>query len=158
MRRFSLWFLVFLVLVLEVTLFRWIEIMGVRPDAMVIALVYIALALGPTVGTLLGFLIGLARLSILSASFESMPLAGTLVGFLVGKYCTKIMYENYLVQALILVGSVLVMDSVNLAWADPGRMGYWLLRFSLPGAVYTAVVGVATAVVVERAFGLRLIA
>ena len=92
MRKFSLWFLVFLLLILQVTLFRKIEIWGVRPDAIIVVLVYVALAYGPVVGAVFGFFICLAEFSVLSSTLASLPLAGTLVGYLVGRYGTKIMY------------------------------------------------------------------
>jgi rod shape-determining protein MreD len=157
MRKSSLWLLVLIVLVLQVTLLSRIEIMGVRPDATIIVLVYVALGLGSVVGSLLGFLVGLAKLGILSASVASMPLAGTLVGFLVGRYARRIVYQSYLVQMLIIFLSVLVFDTVNFMWNSPEAFGVSMLRFSLGSAVYTSVVGVATVFVLERILGLRLV-
>jgi rod shape-determining protein MreD len=157
MRRSSLWLFVLLVLVLELTLFRRIKIWGIAPDSTTLVIVYVALGLGAVAGSLFAFLVGLAELSILSTSMTSMPLAATIVGFLVGKYGTKIMCESYLVQIVIVFFSVLVLDLVNFAWMSPGGLVASLLRFSLGAAVYTALVGVAIAVIVERIIGLRLV-
>ncbi len=156
MSKSSLWVLVLLTVILKLTLFTKIQIWGIRPDATVIVLVYVALGLGPVVGALLGFLLGLAEFSILSVSMASMPLAGTVAGFLVGRYGTKVMHESYPVQILIVFLAVLVMDVINFAWYDPAALSAMLVRYTLLGGLYTAVVGVVLVFVVERIAGLRL--
>lgn len=157
MRKFSLWLLVLITLLLQITLFTRIEIGGVGPDPMLIVLVMVALALGPVVGMVLGFLLGLAQIALLSTSMVSAPLAATVVGFLVGKYATKIMYESYPVQFLIIMLAVLVYDVLNFAISSPGQLPVVLVRFSIGSALYTAAVGVVLVVFVERIVGLRLI-
>ena len=157
MRRFPLWLLVVLVLAFQLTVFRKIELWGMRPDASVIILVYMGLGLGPMVGAVFGFLLGLANLSILSTSMASLPLAGTLVGFIVGRYATKVMYESYLVQLVILFVGVILFDLVNFTWADPSGLPVRLVRYSLGSAAYTAIAGVVLAVTIERIIGLRLV-
>jgi rod shape-determining protein MreD len=157
MRRSSLWLFVLLLLILDLTLFRKIEVWRIRPDATALIIVYVALALGSTAGCLFGFLVGLAKLAILSTSMASMPLAATVVGFLVGKYATKIMYESYLVQMVIVFVGVLILDVINFAWASPGGFATGVFRFSLGTAAYTAVIGVAIVALLERVVGLRLV-
>jgi rod shape-determining protein MreD len=158
MRRTSLWLLTLLVLVLHLTLFRRIGVWGIRPASAVIVTVYVALGLGPVGGSLFGFLVGLAQLSILSGSAVSLPLAGTVIGFLTGRYGTKIMHESYLVQMVILFLAVLIYDAVNLAIGVPGGFLNGFLRFSLGTALYTALAGTLIAVVIERIAGFRLVA
>jgi len=157
MRKFSLWLLILITLLLQVTLFSRIEVGGIGPDPVLIVLVLVALALGPVVGMLFGFLIGLSQLAILSTSMVSAPLAGTVVGYMVGKYGTKIMYESYLVQFLILVLGVLAYDIISFIVSSPGQMGLILVRFSVGSALYTAAVGVVLVVFIERIVGVRLI-
>lgn len=158
MRRFSLWFLVLVLLILQVTLFRKIEVWGVRPDAVIVVLVYVALAFGPVVGSTFGFFICLAEYSVLASALASLPLAGTLIGYLVGRYGTKIMYESYLVQLVIIFFSVIVFDIINYIWLGSPEFWLALLRYTIPGALYTALAGVIVVAVVERLGGLRLIA
>lgn len=157
MRKSSLWLLILLALVLQASLFSKIEVWGVRPDSVLIVLVYVALGLGPITGALLGFLMGLAQLSILSTSMVSAPLAATIVGFVVGKYGTKVMYESYLVQFVIIVTGVLLFDAINFAYSSPTQLPVAILRFSIAGGLYTAAVGVVLVVVIERIMGLRLV-
>jgi rod shape-determining protein MreD len=157
MRRSSLWLFVLLVLILDLTLFRKIEIWRIRPDSTALIIVYVALALGSAAGCLFAFLIGLAKLAILSTSLASMPLAATVVRFLVGKYATKIMYESYFVQLVIVFTGVVILDVINFAWASPGGFAATVLRFSLGTAAYTAVVGVGIVALLERVMGLRLV-
>jgi rod shape-determining protein MreD len=157
MRRPLLWILVPVVLVLQVTVMSRIEVLGVRPDGVLILLVYLALSFGAVVGSVMGFALGLAQFAIMSTAMASLPLAGTVVGFVVGRYGTKIMYESYLVQMLIIFASVLVFDAINLVWSAPAGFAGNLLRWSLPAAVYTALVGVGLVVFLERLLGVRLV-
>lgn len=157
MRRSVLGIVVLTALVLQTAVLGKIEILGVRPDAVTIVVVYMALAYGAVVGALLGFGVGLAEFAIVATGVASLPLAGTVVGFLVGRYATKIMYESYLVQFLILAASGVIFDTINLLWLAPEELIWNLLRWSLPAAAYTAVVGVAIVVLLERATGLRLV-
>jgi rod shape-determining protein MreD len=157
MRRTPLWVFVVTVLVLQVTLFARIEILGARPDAVLLVLVYLAFSFGAIAGSIVGFLVGLAEFAIVSTTMASLPLAGTVVGFLVGRYGTKITYENYFVQLAIIFTSVVVFDSINLVWSAPSDLGSDLVRWSIPGAAYTAVVGVGLVAFFERVLGLRLV-
>jgi rod shape-determining protein MreD len=147
--------LIVLTLILDLTVFDSIEFWGLRPDPTPIMIVYVALGMGPMIGALFGFMVGLAEFAILMASVASMPLAGTVVGFLAGRYGTKIMHENYLVQVLIIILAVVVMDSVNLTFSDPGRLLITLVRSSLLGGAYTAIVGVTLALMADRIVALR---
>jgi len=157
MQRKFLWVFVATALALQVTLFARIEILGARPDAVLVVLVYLAFSFGAIAGSIVGFLVGLAEFAIMSTTMASLPLAGTVVGFLVGRYGTKIMYENYLVQFAIIFFSVIVFDSINLVWSVPSDLAADLVRWSIPGAVYTAVVGVGLVAFFERVLGLRLV-
>lgn len=157
MRRSFLGAVVFAALVLQVAVAGRIEIFGVRPDAVIIVVVYMSLAYGAAVGAILGFALGLAEFAIMATGAASLPLAGTVVGFLAGRYGTKIMYESYLVQLLILFSGVVIFDVINNVWLAPDQLAWNLARWSLPAAAYTAVVGVALVVLVERALGLRLV-
>ena len=148
----------FAALVLQVAVLGKLAILGVRPDAVMIVLVYMSLAFGAVVGAVLGFSFGLALFAIAATGVASLPLAGTVVGFLVGKYGTKIMHESHLVQFIIMVASVVVFDSINLLWLVPSEFAWNLVRWSLPAAVYTAALGVALVVLLERVFGMRLVA
>lgn len=157
MRRSILSVVVLAALVLQAAVLGKIEILGVRPDAVMIIVVYMSLAYGAVVGAILGFGIGLAEFAIMATGVASLPLAGTVVGFLVGRYGTKIMYESYLVQLLILFAAVVIFDVINLVWLAPDQLAWNLARWSLPAAAYTAIVGVALVVLLERALGLRLV-
>jgi rod shape-determining protein MreD len=158
MRKFSLWILVLVLLILQVTLFRKIEIWGVRPDAIIVLLVYVALAFGPVVGAVFGFFLCLAEYSVLSSALASLPLAGTLVGYLVGRYGPKIMYESYLVQLVIIFVSVIIFDVINFIWLNSPEVWVGFFRYTIPGAAYTALAGVIVVAVAERLGGLRIIA
>jgi rod shape-determining protein MreD len=157
MRRTLLWVLVFVALVLQVTAVAKIEILGTRPDTVLVVLVYVALAFGAVVGCLVGFAVGLAELAIMSNAVASLPLAGTVVGFVVGKYATKIMYESVIVQILIIFASVVIFDVINMLYLAPGEFAGNFLRWSLPGAAYTALLGAGLVFLLERVFSVRLL-
>jgi rod shape-determining protein MreD len=156
MRKSSLWLLALLAIVLKLTLFNRIEIWGIRPDSTVIILVYVALSLGPLAGALFGFLVGLAEFGILSTAMPSMPLAGALVGFAVGRYGGKTMHDSALVQMFVIFVAVVMLDVVNFAWYDPGRLLFILTRYTLLGGIYTALAGIIMVFIVRRIMGVRL--
>ena len=63
------------------------------------------------------------------------------------------------VYALLGVGFVIIYratDVINFAWYDPDALSVVLARYTLLGALYTAVVGVIMVFIVERVAGLRL--
>ena len=75
-----------------------------------------------------------------------------------GRYGTKIMYESYLVQLVIIVVSVIVFDLISYVWLGSADLWVGFFRYTLPGALYTGLAGVIVVALVERIGGMRIIA
>ncbi len=150
MRKSPIFLFIVVVLLLDLIFFQKIVVAGLRPDATVIVLVYLALRFGSVLGMIFGFLIGLASLVIMTTALASMPLATTVVGYVVGKFGKKVAYESPLVQLAILFLSVLLLDAINFLWLDPEHLVFNLARYSMGSAFYTGLVGVGLAQLVLR--------
>jgi len=153
MRKSSILAFVLLLLVLDLMVFDRIMILGMKPDATVIVIVYVALRFGCVVGMFLGFLIGVAQVSIMTTASAALPLASTIVGYLAGRFGTKVAFESTIVQAVIIIISVLILDAINFIWLEPEHFLFDLARFSVGSAIYTSIVGVGVASLVSRFLG-----
>lgn len=78
--------IVFLVAVLQVTVFSTVDILGGTPDALLVVLVALALLRGPLVGALCGFLAGLVQDVATLQTLGVTSLLLVLVGYWIGRY------------------------------------------------------------------------
>lgn len=115
---------------------------GLRPDLLVVIAVYWALAAGPTMGTVSGFLIGLVADAELGRGLGPQAAVFSLAGFLVGRAGRELMRESLLPQAVLLFLTALVSGIVGTTMTSGGGalLGIGLLRI-LGQALYTALAG-----------------
>ena len=115
---------------------------GVRPDLLVILVVYWALALGAVPGTISGFLVGLVADAELGRGLG--PQAGffSLAGFLIGRAGRGLVRDNFLPQAMLLFLTALLLGVTRTLQSASGEslLGIALLRL-FAQALYTAIVG-----------------
>jgi rod shape-determining protein MreD len=108
--RHILWALSLIVisLVLQTTLLNSLKISLIKPDLVLIVLVFFFLSRGPAEGMFLGFFGGLLQ-DILSGGILGISaLVKALLGFLIGLLGKAIYKERILVQVLTLWGATLV--------------------------------------------------
>lgn len=129
---------------LQTTIANWISILGIRPDFLLIFVVYQAFKNGPAAGALWGFLVGFASdvygpIEWLGISAISMTLLGYLAGLLEDKYLTL----QYGTRIVGLGFGFIFNDLVALALSNltASEMTHVFLTHSLPECVYTVVVG-----------------
>lgn len=104
--------LIFIVgMVLQTSVFHRIPIGGMKPDLVVIMVVYLGLVKGPEIGSLSGFIFGLLQDTISGASLGSNALAKTIVGFFCG-IGGKRLYTHSMFSQILCVG---VSSVVNIA-------------------------------------------
>lgn len=122
-----------------------LSIAGARPDFVVIALTYSALAWGAYEGTILGFGLGLFRDVLSIAHLGANALGYTLLGYGLGKSREMLYLTTTGVDFALLAVSKIAIDVLVLGVAAGGSWDAFESRFfwDSPGsAVYTAVVGV----------------
>lgn len=129
-----------------------IDIRGIAPDFSVVALVILALAAGPMPATTGGFLIGLVQDLSNPSLLGLHALSKSTLGYGLGRLRAHLIYGLPIVQAVVLVVSVLVHDLVFLLVQNGFGAGSSLAPFfsqSVPVALYTGVVGLPILRLVE---------
>lgn len=144
MRTLFLIFLALLGWLLQGTWLHAVEIGGVKPDLLLILVVFTSLLKGPVQGLKIGFLVGLLE-DLLSGKFLGIRiLTKALTGLLIGLGETKIFKENYLVPVVVLFFSTLVHEILFMLFSKftgfelPLGTVFWKQILTL--AVYHAVI------------------
>lgn len=119
-----------------------LTVWGVRPDLLVIVIVYWALAAGPVPGTLAGFFVGLVADADLGRGLGLQAGLFSLTGFLVGQAGRQLIRENPFLQgALVTLAAAAVgMGRVAVLLGDqPARALMNALPLVLGSALYSGV-------------------
>ncbi len=122
-----------------------LSIGGARPDFVLIALTYGALAWHAQAGALLGFGLGLFRDALVLSHFGLHALGMTVLGYGLGKSRETLYLTTRGVDLALIAGAKLVLDVLILGAAASGTWEAFETRFfweSPLSAVYTALVGV----------------
>ncbi len=136
--------LLILAFILQTTWIHAFEIIGLRPDLVVLVLIYIALRSGSFEATLLGFAIGLIQDIDMPHNLGLNALVNAIVGFAVGWVRLHITAENFLVQIALIFGAVLLHDLIyyigdsSIVWSE---IPFFWLRYGPGRALYTSLIG-----------------
>jgi rod shape-determining protein MreD len=128
----------------DATLAPEIEILGARPDFLVLVVVYASLLVGTRPATIAGFLVGLVADSELPEYLGLHALALSAVGYITGGVWDHLVRGNVLVQCTLVFGASLLHDVIYYLVYYRNHLemlGPFLLRYGVPGALYTAVFG-----------------
>jgi len=134
-----------------------LALFDVRPDLVLLTLVYVALSGGHIEGTLLGFFAGFLQDVYAPGHFGLNALVKSIVGFAVGYGHGSIVIENILTRGLILFGAAFGHDVVYFIFYYGGD---WrpvlssILRYGLPTALYTMLLGVGISILFSRTMGI----
>jgi len=131
-------------LILQGTLLKLVAVGQVKPDLVLLVLFYMALLEGSFNATIAGFCMGLAQ-DVYSAELLGLnALCKSLIGFGLG-YCKRgVFVETLVARALILFGAVVAHDILYFFisfWPDVSESLWQLVRYGLPTAFYTALLG-----------------
>tara|TARA_B100000029_G_scaffold506802_1_gene590222 strand:- start:791 stop:1273 length:483 start_codon:yes stop_codon:yes gene_type:complete len=136
--------LLILAFILQTTWIHAFEIIGLRPDLVVLVLIYIALRSGSFEATLLGFAIGLIQDIDMPHNLGLNALVNAIVGFAVGWVRLHITAETFLVQIALIFGAVLLHDLIyyigdsSIVWSE---IPFFWLRYGPGRALYTSLIG-----------------
>ena len=137
-------FLLLLAFVLQTTWIDFLEVFSLKPDLILLVLVYIALREGPLVAICMGFGVGFIQDVYHPADLGLNALSKSLIGFVVGYGRSRIVADNIQVQIGLLFGAVLFHDLIYyLGTSAIGVIDfpYFWFRYGLGRAIYTALLG-----------------
>ena len=94
-------------MVVQTSLLRYVSIGGIRPDLVLIIVVYLGLVKGPDMGSLGGFFFGLFEDAFSGTFLGPNALSKTIIGFLCGLVGKRLYTQSFLSHALcISIGTV----------------------------------------------------
>ena len=137
--------LLILAFVLQTTWVHALEIFAVKPDLVLLVLVYIALRAGEFEATILGFCVGFLQDIYMPADLGLNALANSLIGFTVGYGRTGVVADSIQVQLALVFGAVLLHDLVYYLGSSIVALTdvpFFWLRYGLGRALYTSLLGV----------------
>lgn len=147
MTRFSIYSLIGLALLLQLTLLNYLKLFGSKPDLILILVVFFGLFLGPSAGIETGLAAGFLEDIFVTDIFGINALALGLAGLIAGLISTKVYREAGATQFFLLILFSVFTMSVHFAAAGladgnatPGFFEY-LVTSIFPAALYTASVG-----------------
>ena len=137
--------LITLALLLQSTFFGRFDLYGVRPDLVVMVLIFLASEESPVVCIYYGFFIGFLQ-DVYSPEYLGFnAFTMSVMAFFLGIVKERLTVENFSVRLLITLLACMVHDIVYLSLYtrfDMPVLVQMFIRESIPGAVYTSVLAV----------------
>lgn len=151
--------LVFLVAVLQTTVFSSVELLGAVPDVMLVVLVAVALLRGPVVGACCGFLAGLVADVATLEPLGVTSLLLVLVGYWVGRYGDSVARDRrprpYLPVVAATVAYAVAALALHAVLGDAPSARVVLVDSLFPGILLNVVVAFPAFAVCRRIVRLR---
>lgn len=122
-----------------------IELLGARPDFVVLVVAYAGLLLGARPATIMGFVLGLVIDSELPEYLGLHALALAVIGYVSAMAWEHLVRGSLLVQGSVLFGASLLHDLIYYAIYFRNHMDMlarFILRYGLLGGLYTAVLAI----------------
>jgi rod shape-determining protein MreD len=134
----------FAAIILHTVLAPYIDILGARPDFLVLLVAYTALVLGARHAAIAGFITGLIIDSQTPGYLGLNALALSVTGYATARTWDHLVRANVLVHCSVLFFATLLRDAIYYLIRDSQGVGAAagvILRHSLLGALYTAAIG-----------------
>ena len=153
--------LMILALLVQTSWAHTLQVSGVRPDFVLLLVVYVGIASGQIEATILGFVSGFL-LDVYNPAFMGVnALANAVVGFAVGYSREGIVAEELRVQGLVIFFAGLIQNLIFFAFSsfsNPGAILPAFFRYGIGSALYSAIIGIALLLAMSIRFqgGLRL--
>jgi len=132
-----------LALLAQATVVPALSIFGVQPSILLVVFVLFAFRTGALASIWMGFVCGSILDTYSTGTMGAFSLAMTVVGFAVGQMNEKKVHVGYSLRVGVLGLAVLVHDIIwHLASRHGiGHLPLFLLRVSVPGVLYTMLLG-----------------
>mgnify|MGYP001186296796 FL=1 len=144
-----------LALLIQTSWTHSIAIAGIRPDVVLIIIVFIGIRSGQLEATIFGFIAGFL-LDVYNPEFMGVnELANSVVGFAVGYSRVGIVAEDLRVQVLVLLIASLTHDLLYFGLSsvsNPLKMVTAFFRYGVGTAIYTSLIGLMVVFLVSIRF------
>lgn len=151
--------LVILALFLQSSWTNAIAIWEIKPDLVVLVLVFVGITSGQIEATILGFFSGFL-IDVYNPEWMGVnALANSLIGFAVGYSRVGVVAEDIQVQAAILFLASLIRDFIYFVcytFPNPVEALLQILRYGLGTAFYTAILGILISLGMMHIFNKRI--
>ena len=144
MHYFTLAILLFLSLTLETTFFDLFTFYGVKPDFLLILVLFYSLFRGSIAGAKIGFIFGLAEDLLLGRFVGLNAATKMLIGYLTGFGERKLFKDNLILPLLVVFGGSVLSHLIYISFFSlvSGVNQFVLFRqFALPLAAYNSLMG-----------------
>ncbi len=133
--------LIFLNMVLQSSLFQYIEVLNVKPNTAIIIVVSFAVLRGDIEGAIVGFCCGILQDIFFGRIIGLHALLCMLTGFLCGKPFKDFYRDTYIMPLILVVASVFAYEFLFYftSFLFRGRLdlSYYMRTIIIPKAVYT---------------------
>jgi len=140
MRAIVLGSLIFIIHILESTLFQYIRIGGIGPNFMIMIIVSFALLRGSKEGAIIGASAGLLYDISFGLHLGPTLLSYMFIGFICGKFNKNFYRENFIIPFICTLVSSLFYSMINImAFVLRGQLhfGYFMRAIVIPELIYT---------------------
>ncbi len=150
-----------LALLVQTSWAHTLQLFGIRPDFVLLVVVYVGIVSGQVEATILGFVSGFL-LDVYNPAFMGVnALANAVVGFTVGYSREDIAAEELRVQGLVVFFAGLIQSLIFFVFSSFANLGAILpafFRYGIGSALYSAIIGIALLLAASVRFqgGLRL--
>jgi len=146
--------LIFLALFLQLTLGKLVSIQDIKPDFLLIAVIFIGESRGKLYGEIWGFIVGLIADGIgLSMLFGISALGKTIAGFISGflhdsKRSMGRFYYYSIVATIMLIHFIIIYTIYYNS--SEFNLQYIVLRYVIPSTIYTFIIYVLVDIIYPR--------
>ncbi|MGB4312298.1 MAG: rod shape-determining protein MreD [Natronincolaceae bacterium] len=114
MRSIIIGLIILFNLILQSTLFQWVEIYGVVPNTSLILVMSFAIYSGRNRGAVIGFLMGILQDIIFGRTIGLNALVFMVIGYLIGLMDQKISKDNLLIPFVLTMLATVFYETINL--------------------------------------------
>ncbi len=144
MRVFIVSLIILINYILQSTVFNYIEILSIRPNAALAIVVCYAILRGDVEGAILGFFTGLLQDIFFGRYIGFYALTYSLLGFCCGKPFKDFFREHYFIPILLALAASYLNNMAfyifNFLLRAKLEFGYYFFKVILPEAIYTALI------------------
>jgi rod shape-determining protein MreD len=147
------------VVLLQTTFSELLSIHGIKPDVVVIYLVYIALAEKRSTATLAGFLLGLVEDIISTGLYGISALTKSIAAFVAGSFRGQRDFKDFYGPCIVIAAASFTQNILGYSILSLGSpLGFWQAIFILavPSTIYTTVIGLIGCAIMPRTWWQRI--